>query len=71
MERSGLIQRRRSEKDERVVVVTLTEKGSALEDMAGSIPDGIRSCVDLSGEEMLTLHSLLYKVLDQVAEEKH
>ncbi len=63
MELKGYVARARSEKDERNLIVTITEKGLALRDAAASIPAAIGSCVDLTQEEAKTLYFLLYKIL--------
>lgn len=66
MEEHGYIQRRRSEADERVVTVTLTEKGRALQQQAAQIPEKVGPCVHLTPEEAGMLYGLLYKVLDNL-----
>jgi len=63
LESKGLIIRKRSDADERVINVSLTEKGLQLREKAVSIPESISSCVNLTQEEMLTLYRLLYKIL--------
>jgi len=63
MESQGLISRERASSDERNIIVTVTEKGSELQDKSSMIPDKIRKCIALSTEEALTLYKLLYKVL--------
>ncbi len=66
MEEHGFIQRRRSAADERVVTVTLTEKGRALQQQAAHIPEKVGPCVHLTPEEAGMLYGLLYKVLDNL-----
>ena len=63
MEQKGYVARARSEKDERNLIVTVTEAGLALRDMAVDIPAAVGSCVNLTHEEAATLYNLLYKVL--------
>lgn len=63
MEQKGYVARARSEKDERNLIVTITDKGMALRDEASYIPAAIGSCVNLTMEEAKTLYSLLYKIL--------
>ncbi|MCD7771585.1 MAG: MarR family transcriptional regulator [Oscillospiraceae bacterium] len=63
LESKGLIQRERSDKDERNVIVTPTDEGIELREKAISIPMAIGSCINLTQEEALTLYRLLYKIL--------
>ncbi len=69
MEKANLITRRRYEKDERVLMVTITEEGLALREKALSIPAAVGSCVSLDAQEAATLYQLLYKVLSALEEE--
>ena len=64
MEKECLVTRTRSTEDERVVLIALTEKATALKERVALIPGQIGSCVPLSAEEAYTLHRLLYKILD-------
>ena len=66
LESKGYIKRERSEKDERNLVVTLTEDGEALKEKAVNIPKKVGSCVCLSSEESKTLYDLLYKIIAKV-----
>ena len=63
MEVKGLISRRRSETDERSLIVSLTEAGEALKDKALSVPQQMASCVCLEPEEARELYRILYKLL--------
>ena len=63
MEEAGYITRRRSSEDERVVLVSLTERGEKLKESAAQIPASVGSCIPLEPEEAFTLYSLLYKLL--------
>ena len=64
MEKVGYVERRRSREDERVVVVTLTEAGRALQDKAKDVPAKVAGCIDLPAEKAQTLYALLYELLD-------
>lgn len=66
MEKQGYITRERSSADERVVLVSLTEKGERLRERAKDIPTAVGSCVPLSEEEAVQLYSVLYKLLNEV-----
>ena len=64
LQQAGYVERTRSETDDRVVVVTLTEKGRALQEDAKEIPAQVASCIDLPPEKAQTLYTLLYELLD-------
>ena len=64
MEQAGYVERRRSQEDERVVVITLTEAGRALQEKAKDIPAQVAGCIDLSPEKAQTLYALLYELLE-------
>lgn len=64
-EKQGLIKRTRSEEDERVVVITLTEEGKALYKKAKDLPVKIGSCVKLDKSEAMELYKILYKLLEE------
>lgn len=64
LESRGLINRCRCKRDERSLIVTLTEEGKALRERALDVPRQMASCVSLSPEETHTLYQLLYKLLE-------
>ncbi|MDZ7836149.1 MAG: MarR family transcriptional regulator [Alkalibacterium sp.] len=66
MEEHGLVKRQRSTQDERVVEVTLTEKGRGIEKQAEEIPKKFSKEVLLEQDEFDELKRLLTKILDQV-----
>lgn len=68
LETKGYVTRTRSEKDERCMCISLTERGMALREEAQQIPAQVDSCVPLSAEEVLQLQGLLSKVLTGLAE---
>lgn len=63
MEKAGWIQRKRSEDDERVVIITITAKGEELHDQAAEIPVRMAECVKLENEEAFQLYALLQKMM--------
>ena len=63
MESAGYITRTRSDEDDRVVVITLTEQGREMQDKAKDIPEKVGGCIDLSPEKALILYELLYELL--------
>ena len=68
LEEKGLVDRRRSTADERNLIVSITERGRALQDQALHIPGEMAKCLVLSREETLTLYHLLYKMLTYISE---
>ena len=63
LEQKGYLTRRRSEQDERVLLVEITEEGLALREKAVDVPQKMGACVRLTKEEAAVLYSLLYKLL--------
>ena len=63
MEAKGLITRRRSEADERSLIVTLTEAGDRLKDRAVQVPNRMAGCIRLEPNEAQELYRILYKLL--------
>ena len=63
MESAGYITRTRSDEDDRVVVITLTEQGKEMQEKAKDIPEKVGGCIDLSPEKALKLYELLYELL--------
>lgn len=70
LENKGFLQRKRDRRDERNVIISLTNKGQEMEDRLTVVPETIGPCINLSNEEALTLYSLLYKVLNNIEENK-
>ncbi|MFV5784399.1 MarR family winged helix-turn-helix transcriptional regulator, partial [Pediococcus acidilactici] len=58
------INRQRETGDERIVNVTLTPQGAALQKQAEGIPQKIKSYLPLEQEELDTLQHLTRKMLD-------
>ena len=63
MEQAGYVERRRSREDDRVVEITLTEAGRALQEKAKDIPGHVAGCIDLPPEKAKALYALLYELL--------
>lgn len=63
LSQASLLKRERAEEDERLLTLSLTEKGRALREKAVSIPPAIAECMGLSREEFMTLYALTYKAL--------
>ena len=63
LEAKGLVNRTRSTNDERILLVTITEKGNTLKEKAQNFPVQMSSCIKLSAEESSDLCRLLKKIL--------
>ena len=64
MEQAGYVERRRSREDERVVVITLTEAGRAMQEQARHVPEQVARCIELPEEKAKALYGLLYELLN-------
>ena len=64
LESKGYIERKRSFNDERILNISLTDKGQELQQAAVDIPMTVGSCIKLSDDEAKSLYVLLYKVLE-------
>lgn len=64
LETMELVVRCRSTQDERVVLITLTDKGRELREQAKEIPAKMGGCMALSEDEAKMLYTILYKLLD-------
>lgn len=65
LEERSLLERRRSGKDERVVILTLTAQGRVLREQALGIPEEVGRCLSLTPEEAGILYNLLYRIIDE------
>ncbi|PAU37773.1 MarR family transcriptional regulator [Vibrio coralliilyticus] len=66
LEVKGFVARGRSQEDERVRVLNLTNAGQALKDSAKSVPNAMRCKIDLEVDELVTLKQLCEKVLNNL-----
>ena len=64
MEQAGYVERRRCRKDDRIVEITLTEAGRALQERAKDVPGRVAGCIDLPPEKAKMLYALLYELLE-------
>ena len=64
LEGKGLLTRRRSEADERNLIVTVTEAGENLKEQALHIPAEMTKLINLSREEVRRMYDSLYKLLE-------
>ena len=63
LEQKGLIVRRRDSGDERILNITVTDKGMALRDKAVNVPERMACSVKLTPEEAVSLCTILHKLL--------
>jgi len=70
LEAKGLIERKRSKEDERVLEVSLTAKGEKLKDKAVNVPIAMSGCIRLEPKEAETLYRILYKILGEFGEQE-
>ena len=62
----GLINRKRSSVDERVVEISLTEDGKQIEQRAKNIPNQLAEALNLSIDELTALKEITCKILQKI-----
>ena len=63
LEQKGLISRQRDDKDERVLIASITQEGEALKEKAVQIPYKMAGCVKLDARDAKELYEILHKLL--------
>ncbi|MBQ0148637.1 MAG: MarR family transcriptional regulator [Flavobacteriaceae bacterium] len=63
LEQKGVVTRIRCSTDERIVRISLTEKGSHLKSNACKVPLQMKDKFDLTDEELLTFKRIIHKIL--------
>lgn len=71
MQSEGYIEKRRSDSDDRKVVITLTEKGRKLQERAKDVPARVAGCISLPAEKAQTLYALLYELLENKEKDQY
>ncbi|MCG7489036.1 MarR family transcriptional regulator [Vibrio sp. Of14-4] len=66
LEAKGFVARGRSEEDERVRVLNLTDQGRALKEQAKSVPSNMLCKINLDADELVSLRRLCDKVLSNL-----
>ena len=69
LEMMGYVNRKRDEKDERNLMLTLTQEGEALKARAALIPPQMASCIRLDPKDAFQLYTLLHRLLDTMCED--
>lgn len=67
MGEGGLITRKRSSQDERVVEVSLTDKGRAMQSEAGEVAACVYEAMGLAPAELMELRDRVFHLRDEVA----
>lgn len=63
LEKKGLVKRGRAESDERLLIVSITEKGEELRERAVDVPFEVAKCIDIDDGAAVALYKTLYKIL--------
>ncbi|MDO5702078.1 MAG: MarR family transcriptional regulator [Lachnospiraceae bacterium] len=66
LEGKGFRTRQRSENDERSVIVSVTDSGMALREMALEVRDKVGTCLGIDSGDADTLYSLCYRILSRI-----
>ena len=70
LDQAGYLIRERAAEDERLLTLTLTDKGRELKTNAMAIPSAIAECMGLTAEEFSALYLLTYKALKHMEERR-
>ena len=65
LEKEGYILRTRSHEDERIVMISLSDKGKAFYNSLADVPLKIGSCICMEKEKAQQLYMLLYELLEK------
>ncbi|MCM1329931.1 MAG: MarR family transcriptional regulator [Ruminococcus sp.] len=68
LEEKGFVSRKRSEKDERDMIVTLTDAGEKLKRKAAAVPEKLAACISIEPEKARELYEILYEIIGKLAE---
>ena len=63
LEQKGMVARRGDQKDERILMISITAEGEALKEKAVEIPYKMRGCVALGEEDAKELYRILHLLL--------
>ena len=67
--KKGFLEKIKQTRDERYVMISLTEKGKELQDKALDIPEKLKDCISITEEEQKQLYTILYKILFSMEKE--
>lgn len=63
LEQKGMVARRRDQKDERILMISITAEGEALKEKAVEIPYKMKECVALDEKDARELYRILHLLL--------
>lgn len=66
LEQKGYVARRRSTKDERDLIVSITKSGEALKEKAAAVPAQLAACIEMDPEKAKMLYALLYELIGKL-----
>ena len=66
MQEMNLVNRVRSEKDERSIIISLTQKGEMIKSGAPELQNRLVNHMGITKDEAQVLHSLLYKLINNI-----
>ena len=66
LEKKGLLSRRRSSEDERILVVTLSENGRKLRERAVEVPFKMQGCMPMDEKDAADLYRILHKMMANI-----
>ncbi len=66
----GYIEKKQSETDERSFIITLTDKGRALQEQAKEIPLKVGGCVKIAPDKAKQLYDLLYELIGNTCDQE-
>lgn len=71
MEAKNLISRKRKAEDERVVEISLTEKGHGIKTEAASIPGKLMQQLEVTEEDFIQLKEISNKILNRISQRSY
>jgi len=66
LEKKGFLFRKRSSKDERMLVVTLSPSGRELRERAVEVPFKMQGCMSIDEKEAAVLYRILHKMMESI-----
>ena len=66
LEKKGFLSRKRSSKDERMLVVTLSESGKELGERAVEVPFKMQGCMSIDEKDAAELYRILHKMMKNI-----
>lgn len=70
LEKKGLLSRKRSSEDERILIVTLTESGTKLKEQAVEVPFKMQGCMSIDEKDTAELYRILHTVMENISLDK-